>query len=1227
MHSLSNSNRRRGWSTPAIWTLAIVCLSGGTRAQQWAPAPGGSPAPARSDHAVVTDTGSAQVVLFGGRDATGTALGDTWVFDGATWQPRAAGGPAARWGHAMAFDAARSETLLFGGSVGSRETWLWNGTVWRQATPATSPPGRRAARLAHDSARGVSILFGGLDDNGQPLADTWSWDGTDWTAHAGNAPPPRHGAVVVDDAARARVLLHGGTDGGGRALADTWLWDGSGWQPTLPSDPPRATGHAAAYDPLLQRVVLLGDATHGGGTWSWDGTEWARLSSLATPPPRAAGAAAYDPANAAVLIVGGADAAGRPLDDSWWFGAVHPHAAATQYGTGCPLAQPLTIDAAGGSVPSLGTTFDGEVRGIPATAPGALISLGVSRSVFAGLPLPLDLGLIGMPGCRLYHSSELTVLATGNTSGVGRWSLPIPTNTGLLGRAVHAQAWAAASGATPAGWITSGGLTLHVGMPPPVTLVHSDFTGTAPGANTPWTATKVLAPQVSFGGVALGGGAVGDAGIHNAFGFSISAGSNPSTLTEALAQNHYASFSLGASGPPLDLGEAQIEFAVQRRSFHAPRAFVVMTSVGGYAAGAEVLTSPTLDNGDMGVHRFTAVLPRTGYASISSIEVRIYCVGARYGGHAVALSDLVVTVGVPAFSLTLTAGAGGGLTASPTQALYGANAAVTVQATPAPGFRFAGFGGALRGSANPGVLAMRRDTAVSATFAPLPAAKMSIGTNLDTLADWSSAFVFQDIFQRAHPWKSKNQNGTGPNNTGWGPWTPVDAQGWPTQAPFVPAPGVLPQIPLSVVFRANEAGPYRFFYQGTGTLELQHEATFTMLPTGGARTYDFTTTAARAIVAFFIHATNPPPNHLRDFRLVQHGMLPTYASARFHPQFLAQLAPFSHLRFMNWMRTNGSIVQRWDQRTRTDSYTQARDEGVAPEVMIELSNLLGVDAWICIPHAADDDYVRQTARLWRDTFDPRQRLFVEYSNETWNPGAAFSQTTYVQDQGQLLGLDPVRWNAGQKFTGMRSAEIFAIFEQEYGSAASQRLVKVLATQSANTDITEQRLAALRDPRLNPSGALPDALAIAPYFGETLTPASIPPLAPSYPTVSHLLDVVAPQTIATQQADVLAQKAIADVQGLELICYEAGQHFVGINGAEGDAVLTGILHQVNRDPRMYTRYTEYLDMLLATGVGHASHFHFCGTWDEYGSWGMLEYIDQPRSAAPKYRAVTDWIATH
>jgi len=72
------------------------------------------------------------------------------------WIPRQ---PTARHSHAMAYDAARGVTVLFGGSTDfdiglTDETWEWNGTAWNQRFVGGPWPNVYHA-LAYDAARGV----------------------------------------------------------------------------------------------------------------------------------------------------------------------------------------------------------------------------------------------------------------------------------------------------------------------------------------------------------------------------------------------------------------------------------------------------------------------------------------------------------------------------------------------------------------------------------------------------------------------------------------------------------------------------------------------------------------------------------------------------------------------------------------------------------------------------------------------------------------------------------------------------------------------------------------------------------------------------------------------------------------------------------------------------------------------------------------------------------------
>lgn len=51
------------------------------------------------------------------------------------------------------------------------------------------------------------------------------------------------------------------------------------------------------------------------------------------------------------------------------------------------------------------------------------------------------------------------------------------------------------------------------------------------------------------------------------------------------------------------------------------------------------------------------------------------------------------------------------------------------------------------------------------------------------------------------------------------------------------------------------------------------------------------------------------------------------------------------------------------------------------EAMLDLANRLDADPWFCIPHLADDDFVRRFAELVKQRLEPERSVYVEYSNE------------------------------------------------------------------------------------------------------------------------------------------------------------------------------------------------------------------------------------------------------
>ena len=69
--------------------------------------------------------------------------------------------PPATAGYSVADDLATRQVVVFGGIADNQATWLWSGSRWSLAQPATSPSGRIEAAAAYDPALHLVLLFGG----------------------------------------------------------------------------------------------------------------------------------------------------------------------------------------------------------------------------------------------------------------------------------------------------------------------------------------------------------------------------------------------------------------------------------------------------------------------------------------------------------------------------------------------------------------------------------------------------------------------------------------------------------------------------------------------------------------------------------------------------------------------------------------------------------------------------------------------------------------------------------------------------------------------------------------------------------------------------------------------------------------------------------------------------------------------------------------------------------
>ncbi len=115
------------------------------------------------------------------------------------------------------------------------------------------------------------------------------------------------------------------------------------------------------------------------------------------------------------------------------------------------------------SVPTGGAPLARGMGRGPTSAP-AFLGLGFQDQRLAGvLPLPIDLGALGAPGCQIH----VDLLALGTTatdgSGTARQAIVLPTQSGLVGQTFFAQWLVLAPAANALGLVTSAGAACRIG--------------------------------------------------------------------------------------------------------------------------------------------------------------------------------------------------------------------------------------------------------------------------------------------------------------------------------------------------------------------------------------------------------------------------------------------------------------------------------------------------------------------------------------------------------------------------------------------------------------------------------------------------------------------------------------------------------------------------------------------------------------------------------------------
>ena len=496
-----------------------------------------------------------------------------------------------------------------------------------------------------------------------------------------------------------------------------------------------------------------------------------------------------------------------------------------------------------------------------------------------------------------------------------------------------------------------------------------------------------------------------------------------------------------------------------------------------------------------------------------------------------------------------------------------------------------------------------------------------IGTNLELLSYWSPQVPFVDVMKASSDWLSGDAK-----DWGNGPPLDLDANGWVRSL----RPGqVARKVMLREFGNRYPGGRYLVRYKGEGTLKFGFAAKV-VSERRGEMVIEVTPNDGGVYV--WIEATNPA-NYLREIEILmpggicagdpfRHVLSPQDCGTRrfvsfaedrsliFYPVFAERLRGYSVLRFMDWMHTNSSPVASWAQRTPVTYSTWATKSGAPLEVMIALANLVGAHPWFTLPHQSDEAYALSFAQLLKEKLDPALGVYVEHSNEVWN--TLFSQHASLTSRAKTQGLNLAQYHA------LRTRTLAGVFKAELGA---ERVVAVLGAQAANPWVATNGLDYLKG-RHGAAALGIDALAIAPYFGVSPTPAEAGQFTAM--TLEAFSGYVRTKVFPREAAHIANHRTPAKKYGLRLLAYEGGQHMVGVGPAADNRALNSLFDNFNRDPRIKQLYLDYLALWKREGGELFVHFNDVSRYTKSGRWGALEYVAQPRSESPKFDALMTFI---
>lgn len=474
---------------------------------------------------------------------------ETFSYSDGFWSPLGfASAPSSRAYESLTYDEGLEGLLLFGGvnAAGAllNDTWSFTSSGWTNlsASVGPAPSARASAELAYDNASGEAILFGGSASLSSPFAaaltDSWSFSSAGWRAINGSSHPFSGGSMAYD-AALGAVVAFGGITPSGGCSGSTFEFASGLWtnvSSSITGSPGGLALATMAYDASTGAIELFGGVCESellgiptgvsvsGAMWTLSNGHWSKLAASGGPGPRYGVDLAVNATSNTTLLFGGAYVALVLLTvtlDSVLYASTYSLAGASWTLVG-PSFLADHLEAAAN------TSFALRLTG--------LLGIGGSMgAAFRGAPA----------GCRPMASDELLC----NVSAPGNFSLAANVTT-LLGIALVGPSTANDSASTSLRVLPAHGvLALRVGpsqgeIGVPMAVQASVLAGVGfasigysglPGGCASQNSTGFTCTPSVAGSFRVGASIVGLLGVLATASASLSIASHPSVASVALS--------------------------------------------------------------------------------------------------------------------------------------------------------------------------------------------------------------------------------------------------------------------------------------------------------------------------------------------------------------------------------------------------------------------------------------------------------------------------------------------------------------------------------------------------------------------------------------------------------------------------------------------------------------------------------------------------------------------